>query len=297
VHSLTLGGARIDRIEEHQLPVPLAAFTDDEELIARRVKPLPSGFFDPDSRTFQFSNHSWVVRTDDLLILVDPCTGNGRKDRGSYFDDLNTPYLERLEAVGAPADGIDVVFCTHLHHDHCGWNTVQADGRWVPTFPNAVYLFGQEEYRRWDSANPERHPNNFNPSVFDECVRPIVEAGQARIISNPYRVSPSLTIEAAPGHTVGHSLLRLVSGSVNAFFTGDASHHPIQFTRPELHLPGCDDLETAITTRKRLVQRVLDEESFVFPAHFPAPHYGRLAIDGDEVAFVAGGARTWSALS
>jgi glyoxylase-like metal-dependent hydrolase (beta-lactamase superfamily II) len=106
-----------------------------------------------------------------------------------------------------------------------------------------------------------------------------------------------VSIEAAPGHTVGHSLLRLVTDSVNAFFTGDAFHHPIQFTRPELHLPGCDDLETAIATRNRLVQRVLDEDAFVFPAHFPAPHYGRLAIDQDEVSFVAGGARTWSALS
>jgi glyoxylase-like metal-dependent hydrolase (beta-lactamase superfamily II) len=297
VHSFRLGGARIDRIEEHQLPVPLAAFTDDEELIARRARPLPRGFFDPDSRTFQFSNHSWVVRVDDLAVLVDPCTGNARKGRGPYFDDLNTPYLERLAGVGAPADAIDVVFCTHLHHDHCGWNTVQADGRWVPTFPNAVYLFGQEEYRRWDSANPERHPNNFNPSVFDECVRPIVEAGQARIISIPHRVSPSLTIEAAAGHTVGHSLLGLVSDGVRAFFTGDAFHHPIQFTRPELHLPGCDDLEIAISTRKRLVKRVLDEDGFVFPAHFPAPHYGRLAIDGDEVFFVAGGAPKGSALT
>jgi glyoxylase-like metal-dependent hydrolase (beta-lactamase superfamily II) len=211
VYSLRLGGAQIDRIEEHQLPVPLAAFTDDEELIARRVRPLPDGFFDPDSRTFQFSNHSWVVRVDDLAVLVDPCTGNGRKGRGPYFDDLNTPYLERLTGVGAPAEAIDVVFCTHLHHDHCGWNTVEADGRWVPTFPNAVSLFGREEHRRWDSANPERHPNNFNPSVFDECVRPIVEAGQARIISSPHRVSASLTIEDAAGHTVGHRLPRLAS--------------------------------------------------------------------------------------
>ena len=286
MQTVRLGAAVVDRVEEHQLPVPMAAFTDDEELIARRVRPLPRGYFDPDSRTFQFSNHSWVVRVDDLVVLVDPCTGNSRKGRGPYFDDLNTPYLERLAEVEAPAESIDVVFCTHLHHDHCGWNTMQVDRRWAPTFPNAVYLFGEQEYRRWDSANPERHPNNFNPNVFDECVRPIVDAGQARIISSPYQVSASLTIEAAPGHTVGHSLLRLVSDSVRALFTGDAFHHPIQFTCPELHLPGCDDLETAISTRKRLVQRILDEDAFVLPAHFPAPHYGRLAIDGDEVAFV-----------
>jgi glyoxylase-like metal-dependent hydrolase (beta-lactamase superfamily II) len=288
--TLRLGVALIDRIEEHQLPVSLAAFTDDEELIARRIRPLPSGFFDPGSGTFQFSNHSWVLRVDGLIVLVDPCTGNGRKGRGSYFDDLDTPYLERLADAGAPAGSVNIVFCTHLHHDHCGWNTVQADGRWVPTFPNAVYLFGEEEYGRWDSDNSDPHPNNFNPNVFDECVRPIVEAGQAQIISIPHQVSASLTIETAPGHTVGHSMLRLRSDGVRAYFTGDAFHHPIQLTRPDMHLPGCDDLETAITTRKTLVHRILDEGGFLFPAHFPAPHYGYMAVDGDEVCFVAGGA-------
>jgi hypothetical protein len=59
----------------------------------------------------------------------------------------------------------------------------------VPTFPNAVYLLVSEEYRRWDTDNPERHPNEFNPNVFDECVRPVVEAGQADIVSVPYAIS------------------------------------------------------------------------------------------------------------
>jgi hypothetical protein len=162
-----LGAAVIDRVEEHCLPVPLALLTSDEAFIARRVAPLPGGFLDPESKTFQFSNHSWVLRVDDLTILVDPCTGNGRKGRGPYFDDLDTP---------------------------CG------------------------------------------------------------------------------------------------YFTGDVFHHPVQVTRPELHLPGCDDLQAAIATRKEIVQRVLDEEAFIFPAHFSAPHHGQLAIDGDEVGFVPGGA-------
>jgi glyoxylase-like metal-dependent hydrolase (beta-lactamase superfamily II) len=160
----------------------------------------------------------------------------------------------------------------------------------VPTFRRALYLFSESEYRRWDSANPAGHPNTFNPSVFDECVRPVTEAGQAHIISIPHQVSPSLTIQPAPGHTVGHAMLHLESDGVQAYFTGDAFHHPLQLTRPELHLPGCDDLETAIATRKDLVQRVLDQGAFVFPAHFPEPHYGRLGTDGDEVCFLPGGA-------
>ena len=290
--TLRVGTALIDRVEEHTLPVPLHTLTDDEDFIARRVAPLPGGFLDRESMTFQFSNHSWIVGVDGLTVLIDPCTGNGRQGRGPYFDDLDTPYLERLADLGTPAEAIDMVFCTHLHHDHCGWNTMQADGQWVPTFPNADYLFASEEYRRWDSANPVRHSNTFNPDVFDECVRPVVEAGQARIITLPYEISSSMTIEPAPGHTVGHAMLRVISAGGRAYFTGDAFHHPAQLTRPELHLSGCDDLETAIATRKALVKRVLDEEAFVFPAHFPAPHHGRLAVDGDvdEVYFIPGGA-------
>lgn len=289
MRTLPVGSALIDRVEEHHLAISLAALTQDDELIERRVRPLPRGFLDPTDGTFQFSNHTWVLRVDGLTVLVDPCTGNGRKGRGPYFDDLDTPYLDRLAGLGTPAESIDVVFCTHLHHDHCGWNTVQKDGRWVPTFRKATYLFVSDEYKRWDTANPERHPNAFNPNVFDECVMPVVDAGQAHFVSAPHQVCKSLTIEPAPGHTVAHSVLRLVSDGVNAYFTGDAFHHPVQMTRPESHLPGCDDLETAIRTRELLVQRIFEDDAFVFPAHFPDPHYGRLEWDGDEVAFVPGG--------
>jgi glyoxylase-like metal-dependent hydrolase (beta-lactamase superfamily II) len=295
--TLRLGDALIDRIEEHCLPVPLALLTSDDVFIARRIAPLPRGFLEPESMTFEFSNHSWVLRIDELTILVDPCTGNRRSGRGPYFDDLDTPYLDHLAELGAPAEAIDVVFCTHLHHDHCGWNTMQVNGQWVPTFPNAVYLLGEHEYQRWDTSNPVRHPNDFNPNVFDECIRPVVEFGQSRIISTPHQLSPSLTVQAAPGHTVGHAILGLVSQGVHGYFTGDVFHHPVQVTRPELHLPGCDDLQAAIATRQQIVQRVLDEDAFFFPAHFSAPHHGQLAIDGDEVCFVPGGADEVSAPS
>jgi glyoxylase-like metal-dependent hydrolase (beta-lactamase superfamily II) len=58
---------------------------------------------------------------------------------------LNVPFLEKLEAAGARPDEIDLVMCTHLHHDHIGWNTTQRDGRWVPTFRNARYVFSKPE--------------------------------------------------------------------------------------------------------------------------------------------------------
>ena len=288
--TLTVGAARIDRVEEQQLPVPFAVLTEDAGFITRRIAPLPDGFLDPATMTFQFSNHSWVIRVDDLTVLVDPCNGNGRTRQVPYFDGLDLPYLELLAAAGTPADTIDVVFCTHMHNDHCGWNVKQADGRWVPTFPNATYVFVDTEYQRWDTSSPARHPNDFNESVFDECIRPVVDAGQAKLVAAPHALSPSLTIEPAPGHTAGHAILALQSEGQQAYFTGDTLHHPAQVTRPELHLPGCDDLQTAVATRRALLRRILDESALLFPAHFAAPHYGHLQTDGDELVFLPGGA-------
>ena len=224
-------------------------------------------------------------------MLVDPCNGNGRVGRPAVFNDLDTPYLERLAALGTPADAIDVVFCTHLHNDHCGWNTRLVDGRWVPTFPNARYVFVDAESARWDTRSTARHPNDFNVSVFDECVLPVVEAGRAEIVSMPHAISPSLSIEPATGHTVGHAMLVLASGGALAYFLGDVLHHPCQVFRPELHLPGCDDLAEAIATRRTLFRRACDERALVFPAHFPAPHHGRIEVGGgEEFSFSAGGA-------
>src|SRR5262245_61054494 len=122
------------------MPVPFTLLTDDQAFIARRITPLPGGFLDPATMTFRFSNHSWIIRVDGLTVLVDPCNGNGRTRAVPYYNDRDFPYLERLAATGETAETVDFVFCTHLHNDHCGWNTHQVDGQWVPTFPNAQYV-------------------------------------------------------------------------------------------------------------------------------------------------------------
>lgn len=259
---VAIGSAQLERIEEQHIPVSFSLLT-----------PAGGGPAAGDG-TFQFSNHSWLVRVDGLTVLVDPCNGNGRRRQVPFFNELNLPWLDRLRAAGATPQEVDIVFCTHLHSDHCGWNTTRVGERWVPTFPRAEYLFVDEEYRRWDPAAP--HANQYNESVFDECVRPVVAAGQARIITPPFVVSDSLTVETAPGHTAGHALLRLESRDERAYFTGDAFHHPVQVERPELCLPGCDDPTQAVATRRALVSRLERERAYLFPAHFPAPHYGRV---------------------
>lgn len=284
--SVMIGAAEVARVEEQQFPVPLSLLTDDAEFIARRIAPLPAGFLDRSSATFQFFNQSWLIRADGLTVLVDPCNGNGRDRTVPYFHQRALPWLERLRAAGAEPESVDLVFCTHLHNDHCGWNTTWAGDRWTPTFPRARYLLAEAEYRRWDTTAGRPHPNTYNESVFGECVLPVAEAGLMELVTPPYRISPSLSVESAPGHTEGHALLRLESMGERAYFTGDAFHHPAQVTRPELRLPGCDDPALAIASRRALTARIHAERACLFPAHFAAPHYGRVGREGEEYVFV-----------
>ena len=86
---VTVGLAQLERIEEQHLPVPFSLLT-----------PAGGGPAAGDG-TFQFSNHSWLVRADGLTILVDPCNGNGRRAAGALLNDLNLPWLDRLRAAGA----------------------------------------------------------------------------------------------------------------------------------------------------------------------------------------------------
>ena len=94
---------------------------------------------------------SYVVKTPHHTILVDSCIGNDKpRPRPKWNMKTDDTYLRGLSAAGFAVEDIDFVMCTHLHVDHVGWNTRLLDGRWVPTFPNARYLMGREEYRHFE---------------------------------------------------------------------------------------------------------------------------------------------------
>lgn len=214
---------------------------------------------------------------------------------GPLFRWLGRGVSRATRSAGVPVDAVGIVFCAHLHHDRCGWEHDAGGRSLVVDLPECHLLECHLLVRRRripavGHSGAQVHPNDFNPNTFDECVRPIVDAGLAKVVSTPYVISPGLTIEPAPGHAMGHALIRHESDGVIAHFSGDTFHHPVQLTRPELHLPGRDDLAVAIATRRGLVRRALDEGAFLLPAHFPAPYCSRLSTDGGEVCFVPGGA-------
>ena len=98
---------------------------------------------------------SYVVKTPHHNILIDSCIGNDkpRPTRPKWNMKTDDTYLRGLNAAGFSVGDIDYVMCTHLHVDHVGQNTRLENGRWVPTFPNARYVFGQTEFDYWTGQN------------------------------------------------------------------------------------------------------------------------------------------------
>ena len=281
---MKIGDAEVYRVEEMSIRSPMHVLTQDQALVAANKHWLLPRFMQEDGH-WDFVFQSWILIVDSRVFVIDPCNGNDRPHVLPFFHMLNTPYIERFAATGIKPEDVDYVFCTHLHHDHCGWNTQLRDGHYVPTFPNARYLFVQRECERWDTRRPAQEPTDYNVGVYERSVRPVIEAGLAELVGDRHRISSSVEIEPAYGHTLGHSIIHLSTASQEAYFTGDVFHHPLQMIYPKLHMPGCDDLAQAIETRRRLINVCATRGALVVPAHFPAPHAGYLRRKNGEAAF------------
>jgi len=283
-----LGVARV--LEAEGLPVPLAQLGASAALIERHRSWLYPRFANPADDSFSLNFQTWVVDLDGFVVVIDPCNGNGREREMPIFHQLNTPYLERFAATGFPPERVDAVFCTHLHCDHCGWNTQLRDGQWVPTFSNARYYFVATEAQRWDTRRADYRKVDFaldyNANVFEDSILPIIEAGLADLVPSDHVIRPGLSIRPAHGHSDGHCALRVDHAGTTLWFTGDAFHHPLQLSDPRLSLGGDDDPAMAIATRRHLCGTIAKEGSYMMPAHFAAPHAGRVEALKGEYRFI-----------
>lgn len=294
--SWAVGRIIVTRIEEQ---IGFASFAPDEflpgldrDLLARHRAWLVPDHYSPRHDRFVTSVHSWLVRTGRHTILVDCCAGN-HKERPEMrrFHRLATPFLERLRAAGARPEDIDIVLCTHLHSDHVGWNTMLRGGRWVPTFPNAKYLFSRTENDCGDpSRNPAADADPQRGRAYRDSVLPVIETGQAVLLDGTHVIDDSMLVEPAPGHTPGHVTLSLADGDGRAILCGDAIHHPLQIYAPQLSSRFCEMPDMARTTRLKLLERCADTRTLLFPVHFGAPHVAAIERAGPAFShrFVAG---------
>jgi glyoxylase-like metal-dependent hydrolase (beta-lactamase superfamily II) len=239
--------------------------------------------------TSRVAMQTWILRSDGRTILVDAAIGND-KDRPDVpsWSNLQTAFLEDLATAGITPESVDIVINTHLHADHVGWNTRLVDGKWIPTFPNAQYLIPAIELAFWDPANDNQ--TIMGPGahgVWADSIAPVIATGQVTSWRDSYRIDDALTLEAAPGHTPGASILRLKSGDQEVLFVGDTLHSPAQVH--DIHTSSCFDEDTAQAhiTRDRILTEAAERGLLMFPAHFGGHGGFHVTRNGDTFA-VAG---------
>jgi glyoxylase-like metal-dependent hydrolase (beta-lactamase superfamily II) len=276
----TVGKVKITKIVELETVgstrfiLPLAS---NEEI--RKLPWLIPHFANEEGR-LKMSIHSLVLETPARRIVVDTGLGNDKQGRNvPTWNNRDDPFLERMAAAGFAPDSIDTVLCTHLHVDHVGWNTRLIAGKWVPSFPNARYVFGRTEYEHWRDHSEE--PDKA--AVFNDSVKPVVDAGQAELVASDHRLTDELTLIPTPGHSPGHISLHIRSDGQTALLTGDVAHHPCQMAHLEWSSTADSDPLQSAATRRELFARFADTPTLVIGGHFGA---GRIERDGDAFRFV-----------
>ncbi len=255
--------------------LPLA--TNDE---IRKLPWLIPQFATEEGR-LKMSIHSLVVETPSRRIVVDTGLGNDKQGRNvPTWNNRHGPFLETMTAAGFAPDSIDTVLCTHLHVDHVGWNTRLVDGKWVPTFANARYLFGKTEYEHWrdHSEGADR------VAVFNDSVKPIVDAGKCDLIASDARICEEITVIPTPGHSPGHMSIHIQSDGEEGLLTGDVAHHPCQMAHLDWSSTADTDPVQSAATRRELFSRFADRPVLVIGGHYNAGHILR---EGDAFKFLA----------
>jgi len=280
MHTLRLGEVTISRVVEiGRSSFPTAQMLPDSspEQIARHDGWIKPHFFDDVVGDLGSRIQTWIVRTPRHTVLIDTGVGND-KTRGdnALWNKRSGGFLDDLRAAGVGPEQVDMVLCTHLHVDHVGWNTRLVDGRWVPTFPKARYVFPGEEWEFWKH---EEQAGREKSGCIADSVVPVIEAGQAMLVDSTFPVDPWLSYEPWVGHTPGHVGVRVRTSAGSAVFSGDLMHRVVQVAEPQWSSCFCYDGRQAAATRRAFVERHAASGDLVLPAHFPHP--GRIVRDGD----------------
>lgn len=275
-----IGAATITRVDECTFGLsPDRLFPDWDADHGRFLQErLAPSSLDLAKQHVTLQTHLWVIEVDGMTVVVDTGIGNHKaRPFSKLFDMQDNPLLERFEAAGFRREQVDYVLLTHLHVDHVGWATHLQDGRWVPVFPNASYVFseGERDYFHTPAGEPRR-------MVYEDSVRPLIDAGLARAVPDTgAQIVDGIRMLATPGHSIAHMAIELRSQGEMAVFSGDAMHSPLQVYRPTWNSMFCLDQARAIASRAWLLEHVAQNDATIFAAHFPESSAGTVRRSGD----------------
>ncbi len=227
--------------------------------------------------------NSVLVRSEGRTILIETGVGDKERIRAQSSPLAEGNLLAELSAQGVQPQDVDVVINTHLHADHCGWNTRYlpanepgGEKKLVATFPRARYLLQRGE---WQAAT---HPNERTRATYlAENLLPVEESGQLELIDGEESVTGEITVIPSPGHTADHASVVIVSGGETALYVGDIAQHEVQLERPAW-IAAFDVLPlVSLETKKRLMERAVRENALVVSVHCPFPGVGRMTLTGE----------------
>jgi glyoxylase-like metal-dependent hydrolase (beta-lactamase superfamily II) len=209
--SLTLGDFELSIFSDGTYPLDGGAFFGVVPKImwSRKVT--------ADERNYvQAGLNSLLIRTGRQNVLVETGMGNKLSERMVKFYSQPAQLLTNLAAGGVAPEDIDIVINSHLHFDHCGWNTVRKNGKIVPTFPRAKYYApeGEWQYARRPS---ERDAISYIPDNYD----PLVQSGQMTLLQGGEEIVPGISVKTFPGHTAHMQAVIVESGGRTACYISD----------------------------------------------------------------------------
>jgi glyoxylase-like metal-dependent hydrolase (beta-lactamase superfamily II) len=209
----------------------------------------------------------FLVRTGSHVVLVDTGLGPDLHDDGPRRLLVGGQLLTGLRAAGVSVDEIDVVICTHLHLDHCGW-LFDLGGR--PVFPRADIWFGAADWERFVLDPQSRMLDHIRHGLRS------TDGARLHLVGEETAVVPGIDLLMTPGHTPGHLSVVVSSGPQRALLLGDAITCPLQLDETSWHAMGDVDPRLAAQVRERLFRELEDESTYGAGAHFPELQFGRV---------------------
>ena len=207
--------------------------------------------------------NSVLVRAAGKTVLIETGIGNKLSEKMARNFSPQAKLLENLRAVGCEPGDVDVVINSHLHFDHCGWNTVRDAGKVVPTFPNAIYYAPRGE---WEVAKLQRERDAV--SYISENYDPLISSGQMKLLDGGETILPGISVENFSGHTRSMMAIHIESDGKRVCYISDliptTNHLDLTWGMAFDLFP----LET-IENKKRFYARAIPEKWLVIFTHDP----------------------------
>jgi glyoxylase-like metal-dependent hydrolase (beta-lactamase superfamily II) len=275
VYRLKVGAFEITVLSDGNLAIDRSLFAGDA---TRGDKLLDSAFL-PQGPIPTCVNE-WLVNTGDKLLLVDAGAG------GSFAPTLGKMH-GNLAVAGVDPRTVDVVVITHMHPDHIP-GLLGKDGKMM--FPNAIVHVNVDEYAFWTAEGTRaKMPDEFKVffDLANAAIKPYAAAGKMQTFKDGAQFARGVTAAAAPGHTVGHSMVRVSSDGSDLLIWGDIVHcAALQFADPERSIAFDADPAMAIANRKKVFDMVTSDRLLFAGAHLPFPGVGHAAKSASGYAYV-----------